>query len=346
MKLGTGLGIRAVTTWLPTTVETAGDAVTQGRVAEDDLAGAGISALPVSQELAAPEMAVLAAAQALQHSAIDPADLDLGIHAWIHHQGHDFWSPAHYILRQLGAATAEGVGIQAMCNGGGAALAGGAARLLADPGSELVLVTTADRFHEDSFDRWSGDFGVFYGDGATALLLGRRDDSRDELTLLALSTETIASAEALHRGQDPFSPAPRTHSPKISVRRTKSAYLKQFGVQDFQRDAHAALRRAVATTLADADLSPRDARIKYLTFPRVGMKIRRETYHRALDGYTTARIVDLGEKTGHLGAGDLVANCVDLTSRLDSGDIGISIGAGGGFGFTCALVQRPVGRAA
>ncbi|WP_405160962.1 ketoacyl-ACP synthase III family protein [Nocardia sp. NBC_01499] len=341
MKLGAGLGIRSVTTWLPDTLETADAAVAHGQLTDEELTDGAIAALPVSHDLAAPEMAVLAARRALDTSGIDPATIGLVVHSWIHHQGHDFWSPAHYVAHSLGAVTAEAVGVQAMCNGGGAALELGAARLLADPDTNLVLATTADRFHDSSFDRWAGDFGVYYGDGATAVLLGRRDDARDELTLLALTTATVSGAESLHRGADAFSQAPRQHSARIDVRRTKKAYLERFGVEDFQRDVHAALRHAVSTALDDAGLSPQDARITHLTLPRIGMKVRRSTYYDALDGFTAARILELGEKTGHLGAGDLAANCAELGGLLESGDIALSISAGGGFGFTCAVVQRP-----
>ncbi|WP_405160961.1 ketoacyl-ACP synthase III family protein [Nocardia sp. NBC_01499] len=344
MKLGTGLGIRAVTTWLPDTLETADAAVARGLVTDQDLADSGIAAVPVSDELAAPEMAVLAARRALESADIDGTAIDLGIHSWIHHQGHDFWSPAHYIVHALGAESADAVGVQVMCNGGGAVLELGAARLLADPDTDLVLATTADRFHDTGFDRWAGDYGVYYGDGATAVLLGRRDDARDELTLLALSIQTISWAEALHRGDDAFAPAPRWHSSRVNARRTKKAYLEQFGGEGFKGAAHEAIRTMVTTALADAGLSPHDPRIRYLTVPRVWMKTRRDVYYQALDGLTGGTILDLGEKTGHLGAGDLAANCAELTGLLDSGEIAISMCSGGGFGFTAAVVQRPAER--
>ncbi|MBF6332241.1 hypothetical protein [Nocardia transvalensis] len=52
-------------------------------------------------------------------------------------------------------------------------------------------------------------------------------------------------------------------------------------------------------------------------------------------------MLDLGELTGHLGAGDLAANCAELTNILEPGDIALSFSSGGGFGFSCAVVQRP-----
>lgn len=343
MRLGEGLGIRAVRAWLPATVETADEAVAQGRLSEQELSEVGVTTLPVAVDLAAPEMAVRAAEQVLKDSGADASRLSLGVHAWIHHQGHDFWSPAHYILRELGAGACEAVGVQTMCNGGATGLDIGAARLLADPDADLVLVTTADRFDSASFDRWAADYGVYYGDGATATLLARRDDAADDLTLLALTTATVSSAERLHRGRDAFSPSPRWHSSRIDVKRTKKAFLDEFGVNGFYGEVHAALRTIVLTALEQAGLSPDNPRIRYVTLPRVGAKTRRETYLPAVQRLTGAEVLDLGVATGHLGAGDLAANCAALVAEklVEPGQIALVISAGAGFSFSCAVVARP-----
>jgi 3-oxoacyl-[acyl-carrier-protein] synthase III len=343
VKLGEGLGVRAVRAWLPPTVETAGSALAAGRLSVQDLAEGGVHALPVALDLAPPQMAVRAAREVLAVSDTDASRLGLGVHAWIHHQGHDFWSPAHYILRELGAGDCEAVGIQTMCNGGTTGLGIAAARLLADPEIELSLVTTADRFDPMSFDRWAADYGVYYGDGATATLLGRRDDMLDELTLLALATATVPMAEQLHRGRDPFSPAPRWHSDRIDVKRTKKAFLEEFGVDGFRHAAHAAINTVVSVALDDAGINRADARIRYVAVPRVGAKVRQETYVPAVRAVTGAEILDLGTDTGHLGAGDTAANLAVLVEDklLEPGQIALVVSAGAGFSFSCALVSCP-----
>jgi 3-oxoacyl-[acyl-carrier-protein] synthase-3 len=344
VHLGDGLGIRAVRTWLPTTVETSADALAGGRISQSDLDDTGVSEVPVSADVAAPDMAVGAARRALESAGWNGSAVDFTAHAWIYHQGHDFWSPAHYVASQLGADAATPIGVNAMCNGGGLALEAAAARLLADPSTRAALVTTGDRFGDEGFDRWTGDYGVFYGDGATATLLHRRVDEVDELTLLGIATEAVSHAEGLHRGRDEFTSAPRTHSDRVNVKRTKKAFIEDVGLKAFYDGAHHALRTVVTTSLANAGIDEADPRVRLIALPRVGVKVRRETYHPAVAGLTKAEIVDLGIRTGHLGAGDLGANLTDIVSQnlLARGEIALVVSAGGGFSFSCAAVQRPL----
>ncbi|MFF4449325.1 3-oxoacyl-ACP synthase [Streptomyces sp. NPDC001502] len=340
MDLRDGLGIKAVRVWLPERADTAHEAVADGRIDPEEQATAGIRQLPVS-DLAAPEMAVRAARAALAAAGPDAPAPDLLIHAWIHHQGHDFWSPAHYVARELGAHHTLPVGIQQMCNGGAVGLELAAARLLADPGCRSALVTTADRFADEGFDRWRGDYGVWYGDAATAVVLHRPDGSPDELLLRSLATATIPEVEALHRGRDAFSPAPRWHSDRVDVRRTKKAFIEDTGLDVFYRRVHSVLPDIVLGALADAGLEPDDPRVTLIAFPRVGDKVLNETYYPGVAGLTKARNIRLGGDTGHLGAGDMAANFEEIRRRglLDAGEIALVISAGGGFTFSCAAVE-------
>ncbi|MBP0458779.1 3-oxoacyl-ACP synthase [Streptomyces montanisoli] len=343
MKLGRGLGIRAVRSWLPETVESAADAVARGRTSPDDVAEVGVTQVPVADDVSAPDMAVEAARAALAAAQWHGQDLGFTAHAWIHHQGHDFWSPAHYVADRVGAVRGVPLGIQVMCNGGGTALEAAAARLMADASARTALVTTADRFPDEGFDRWAGDYGVFYGDGATAMLLHERDDDADEFTLLGMASAAVSSAEGLHRGRDPFTPAARWISGRVDVRRTKKAFITDAGLDGFYQGVHTALRSVVTTSLAEAGIAQDDPRVKLLALPRVGLKVRRETYHPALEGLTKAEIVELGTLTGHLGAGDTPANLAAIRERelLAPGEIALAVSAGGGFGFTCVVVARP-----
>lgn len=344
MRLGNGLGIRAVRTCLPVTVETAQEALARGRIGEEDLTNTGVTQVPVSEAVSAPDMAVQAARDALAAAGWDGADLGFTAHAWIHHQGHDFWSPAHYVAHRVGAVRGVPLGIQVMCNGGGTALEAAASRLLADRSTGTALVTTGDRFPDEGFDRWAGDYGVFYGDGATAVLMHERDDAVDEFTLMGLSSAAVSAAEGLHRGRDEFTPASRWISDRIDVKRTKKAFINDVGLDGFYSGVHAALRGIVTTALEEAGIDPGDPRVRLLALPRVGVKVRRETYHPAVEGLTKASVVELGDRTGHLGAGDMAANLTDIRERelLAPGEIALTISAGGGFGFTCAVVARPV----
>ncbi|QRX93531.1 MULTISPECIES: hypothetical protein [Streptomyces] len=178
------VGIAAAARWLPDGSSQVGSAVDSGRLKARTARELGHAALPAAADTPAPDMAVHAARAVLDATGTDPGRLDVLCHAWMYYQGHDLWSPPHYIAARLGAARALPVGVQQVCNGGATALdlaaswlrdrrAGavdGAVDGAAD-GASWGLVTTGDRFAGSGFDRWAGDYGVAYGDGGTALLL-------------------------------------------------------------------------------------------------------------------------------------------------------------------------------
>ncbi|PYC72363.1 3-oxoacyl-ACP synthase [Streptomyces tateyamensis] len=342
MKLTGRLGLRTAQAWFPENFVTGEQAVALGLLSPDELAKLGTRQLPAS-ESAAPELALRAARAALAAGGLTGSELDLVVHAWIYHQGHDFWSPAHYLAHQLGATTALPFGIQQMCNGGPVALQTAAAHLLADPQLRTALVTTADRFADPGFDRWRSDYGVSYGDAGTALLLHREPDQHDALHLLSLTTVADPTLETVHRGEDEFSPAPRWHSPGIDVRRTKKAFLAAEGPERLFASTRASVAAALDQALTDAELTPDDPRLTRVLLPRLGRQALEAAYRPALAALTGATVHDLGPDTGHLGAGDTAANLAALVGDrlLAPGEIAVSISGGGGFSWSAVIVQAP-----
>lgn len=337
MKLPPEMTLSAAATWLPPTLSTAAAAVAAGRLGAEDAAELDHPALPEATDLAPPQMAVLAARTALDRAGVRPDRIGVLLHAWIHHQGHDFWSPAHYIARELSAERSTPIGIQQMCNGGAAAVELAAARLLAGPGGTAALVTTADRFGLPGFDRWSGDYGIGYGDGATAAVLDLADNA-GRLGLRAINSAAAPELEGMHRGGDPFSPAPRAYGPAVDVRRTKKAYLREHGMAAFAAASRKAIGEVIERTLDEAGLTRSQPRCVLL--PRLGRKVLQEAYVPVVLGLTDAEPVDAGRDTGHLGAGDLLANLAHLTEQrpLAPGEHALVLGAGGGFSWSCLAV--------
>ncbi|MEU6283415.1 ketoacyl-ACP synthase III family protein [Streptomyces sp. NPDC047028] len=342
MDLRDGIGIRAVTTWLPHERSTAADALSEGLLSPDDLAKLGTRELPVS-DLAPPEMAVLAARQTLGAAGADADGIDVLVHSWLYHQGHDFWSPPHHIADRLGARRAVPFGVQQMCNGGALALQTAAAWLLAGKGGEHALVTTADRFAEPAFRRWNGDYGVVYGDAATAVLLHREPRPDDALHLRALATAAAPDLETVHRGEDEFSPAPLTHTPYVDVRRTKKAFLAEHGPDRLTEATLRSVRSLVRRVLDAAGLAPGDPRLRYVALPRLGQAALDTAYRPALTDVAHADTLDLAPDTGHLGTGDGAANLATLAEGrlLDPGRYALVISGGGGFTWSALLVQAP-----
>ncbi|MFI0976394.1 ketoacyl-ACP synthase III family protein [Streptomyces sp. NPDC021093] len=332
--------VRAATTWLPPGADTAENAVAESRADARRAAADGYAQLPVSQDLSGPEMAVLAAEKALADAGLDGAEVGVALHAWIYHQGHDFWSPAHYVAQRAGADNALPLGIQQMCNGGAAAIDTAAVRFAADPGLRSALVTTGDRFASPGFDRWSGDFGVAYGDGATAWILDR---SSGPYRLRALHTVPAPALEAMHRGHDAFSPAPRAHGSRVDVRRTKKAFLADGGGTVFETVAADSVRRALLGALDDARLGADDPRISHLVLPRLGRTVLDRAYLPgvAATGLAHLDVLTPGSRTGHLGAGDAAASLAELHEdrRLEPGRVALLLSAGAGFTWSVLVIE-------
>jgi 3-oxoacyl-[acyl-carrier-protein] synthase-3 len=339
VQLNPTLPIAAAVTWLPAERATVSEAIAARLIGRAEAERNAFAELPVSHDLHPPEMAVEAATDALAAANWSASTIDLVLHAWTHHQGHEFWSPAHFVARRIQARRAVPVGIQQMCNGGAAAIELAAGLLQGNPATRRALVTTADRFSAPAFNRWGSDFGIAYGDGATAVLLGDDDARPGGLDLVAIATVADADLEEMHRGHEPFDQAPTGPVP-LDIRRRKRAYIRADNNRDrfaisVARGAQAAVERA----LDDADLEAQD--VTCVALPRVGRSILEQAYASTLVLLDRAVPLILTARTGHLGAGDVAANLADIIAeqRLRPADVAAVIGAGGGFTWTCAIVR-------
>lgn len=342
------IGIAAAELWLPPGRELATTAVAEGRLRAREAADLGHPEVPDAGAEAPPELAVAAATGALKQAGADPADLAVVCHAWMYYQGHDLWSPAHYVAAQLGARDAFPFGVQQVCNGGTAGLELTATRLAAaraaEPERELTgLVTTADRFTGPGFDRWSADYGVVYGDGAAAVLLRTPSTAADVLLLRSVVTVAAPELEAMHRGADPFAPAARTRRERVDMRATKRAYLVDHGNEQFLAANRQAITGITATALAEAGLAPDDPRLTCAVLPRFGRKALDTLWRPALAGRLRTELVDFGRTTGHLGAGDALASVAELAAQrlLEPGEAALVFSAGAGFTWSCLVVEAP-----
>lgn len=334
--------------WLPAGRQSAQEAVALDLVDLETVGELGYDHLPVA-DLAPPEMAVEAGRGALAAAGVDARAVGLVLHAWIHYQGHDLWSPAHFIADRLGADGAVPVGVQQVCNGGAAAVELAAARLFVEPGLGHALVTTSDAFLDPGFNRWGGDYGIAYGDGATALVLHHLPDSEGDeggrpadLVLHSVSTVAAPRLERMHRGDDPFSPAARSLGPRVDIRRTKKAFLRAEGMEAFTEASAAALRSALESCLADSrhgghGRSAAALRGGTAARPpdhRPGVRPAAGEAHRG--GAAAAR-----RRHRALGAGDTAASLADLRTRrmLGPGEYALVVSAYAGFTWSCLLVS-------
>ncbi|MCT9931496.1 3-oxoacyl-ACP synthase [Planotetraspora sp. A-T 1434] len=318
MKLGNDLRIKTVTSWFPPDREAVEDAVAEGKLDAQDVDRLGLSQLPVSARWSAPEMAVAAARDAISRAGWSPSKVGLVLYTWIYHQGHDIWSPPHFVANEVGAPHALSYGVQQGCNAGALALQLAALHLDAEPGLDAALITTGDRFAPPGFDRWTSDYGLGFGDAGTAALLHRGDAGPDDYALRSLATATAAELELMMRHGDDFSPAPLSHNDYIDLRRPKKSYVEAYGKEKFTSIASRLIRKVIVDSVRDAGLRLDDPRIKYVALPRLGAYLLDANYVPVLDEVLKAEALRFGADTGHLGCRDFLATLADLRDRRRS----------------------------
>lgn len=325
--------VRAPRVFTPATTSTAAEAVRRGDLTPAESNALDLEAVPEAASGVGPDLAVEAARLTLGDAAVNPAGLRWLFHTWTHYQGHDLWSPAHYVAHALGLDHVVPAGLHQVCNGSALGLSI-AARMVR--GADEAVVTSGDRFSDDGFNRWGGDYGIAYGDGGTAALVGKQP-RHGALRVLCTVHSAAPELELMHRGDDDLQTAPGKRGP-VDARRTKRAYLSRFG-----RDSFAAVSAAhlteVAQTVCDvaADLTGQRAPVLSLG-PRLGRQAVDEIYGVPLGAITGAPHVHTSRGTGHLGAGDMIANLAALDRRRLGDSWALLVTSGAGFSWTAMAV--------
>ncbi|MGW1055223.1 3-oxoacyl-[acyl-carrier-protein] synthase III C-terminal domain-containing protein [Streptomyces sp. NPDC001118] len=286
-------------------------------------------------------MAVKAAECALQRAGWRAEDVNLLIHSWLYYQGHELWSPPHYIAHRLGAVNCLPMAIHQGCDGGALALQDAVLRLSGQPGIGKALVTSADRFTAPAVDRWNCQPSMALGDGATAIALERGPVGNSPFSLLSLATASDVVMEVMLRGERPFNDYPLQAGMPADVLAPTREGTELLGKDWVNEQAQKQIGRVLAEALRDAGVAADDARLRYVPLPRVGRKILEYQYLPVLKRTLKAEQVTFDDLTGHLGCGDWGADLNDLYERqmLAPGEMAVLIGAGGGFTWMCAVVQ-------
>lgn len=333
----TGLSIKAATLWLPEDKE--GPA--EGALSAADMERIGISELHVAPEdVAPPRMAAQAAGSALDSSGVDRGAVGCVVHAHSYHQGFDMWSPAHYVAHQAGIDDALPINVHQLCNGGAVALQIAAKWLTATPEQSAVLVTSSDRFSLPGFDRWASDDDATYSDSAAAVVLGRTGEGADVLHLLSLDMVSDSEWEIQMRGEAGFTSVPLGHGTPIDLRAANKVFRESGAAGRMVKLAVPKLHDLVMGALAKAGIGPSD--ISAVALPRLTRNMREGMFKPAIKEFIGGDPRYLECTTGCLGAGDFLANLVDIEADLNPGEYGMLIQGTGGYTFTCAVVQAPV----
>ncbi|MGK5627338.1 ketoacyl-ACP synthase III family protein [Streptomyces sp. URMC 123] len=327
--------IRATGVRFPSSLAIA-DAVADGSCPPRVAAATGMVSVAHSPAESAAEMAVHAARGALGRAGSGPADIELILHAGTYHQGHDMWPVASYIQRETVANSCPAVEIRQMSNGGMAALELAAAHLAAGSGRGDALLTTADRFCPPGIDRWLTDPGTPYADGGTALVLSRRGGFARLRSLALLADPAL---EPLHRGDEPFTPAPFAGGGPVDFERAKKAFVGRVGMSFAIGRANAGQRTVLKRALPEAGMELADA--SWIVLPHFGQRRLQSIYYQQYGIEPERTTWEFARTIGHLGAGDQFASLDHLVAsgRAAPGDRGLLIGVGAGYSWGCAVVE-------
>lgn len=315
---------------------TVADAAALGQCRIEEVARTGFVSATVSDGEAAPEMAAHAARQALERSGLAPDDIELLLYANVYYQGHDMWPPASYVQRVALGNSCPAIEVRQMSNGGMASLELAATHLTAARGPSAVLTAAADRFCAPGIDRWFSDPGTVFGDGAAALVLSNQDGYA---RLVSLSTVSDPELEGMHRGTDPFGPAPFALRTPLDVKACQRGFLATASMSETVTRSAAGQREALQRALKDAE-TELDA-IDWFVLPHFGRR-RFEANYAAPLGIDPDRTAWSWFRTvGHLGAGDQFAGLGHLvdTGAVRPGDRCLLMGIGAGFTWSSAVVD-------
>ncbi|MET7901789.1 ketoacyl-ACP synthase III family protein [Streptomyces sp. NPDC005355] len=326
-----GLYIAAASSWLPERL-TLDEAEQAGLADRAGVWNTGIESVCVSPDKSAPEMAVLAARDALVRAEVGPEDLQLLLHACAYHQGHDMWPAASYVQRFCGGGSYPAVEVRQMSNGGMIALELAAGHLRAYGGS-TALVTTADRFSLPGFDRWRSDPSTICGDGGTAVVVSTRTGFA---RLRGLVTVSDPGLEHGSRGER-FSDAPLAARAPIDL--NSDSLVRELGVEALLNRIEAGQREAFDRACAQADFKLGD--IDWYVLPNLGRTRMRAQYFDPFGIDPQRSTWSWGRRVGHLGAGDQFAGLAHLVSEgaLEPGQMCLLAGVGAGFTWTAGILE-------
>jgi 3-oxoacyl-[acyl-carrier-protein] synthase III len=329
-----GIYVAGYGSWLPAALDAA-DAISAGQVDAAYIGKQRVTSVTVAEE-AGPRLAVLAARAALERAAPYVDEIDLLLHSALYYQGHDMWAPASYVKRYTVNNQCPAIDVRQTSNGGMASLAMASRYLAGLPNGHGAVLTAGDRFCSPGIDRWRSDPGTVFADGGAALVIAR---GRGFARLRALAIIGDSELEGMHRGDDPWSESPLTVREPLDVRLTTHAFLRRAGRSFVAGRMAAGQELAVKTALHEADVTL--AEIDRFVLPNFGWQRMKSAFFGPLGIDPEKSTWEWGRGIGHLGAGDQFAGLTHLlrTGELHPGQLCALLGVGGGFSWSCAILE-------
>lgn len=330
------LYIEGLGSYLPAEREFAAEMVAAGRYDETESQKTRqVSAVVASPDRGetAPELAVRAARAALADAAVDPAEIDVLVHAVVLHNGLEAWNCGAYLQDQLDITDCVPIEIRTACAGGvlGMELVG---RWCAGQGKGLV--TASDAWQLPLFDRWSSDSGLVYGDGGGAAVLGH---AGGPFQVLSTSVVSDPKLERMHRGSSSMAMPEYSAPGPIDLRARVAQFAQTRSVDEFWTRNTAALSRCAEVALADSGSEHAD--IHTWILPNFGTVLLRKQCLEPLKLHPDQTLAARGLELGHTGAADpfIGLDHVRRSGALAAGDRLLLTGIGVGFTWGCTVVE-------
>lgn len=204
------VGLVAIGTYFPSTIETAADVAGRTNIPEHVLRDKmGIRQRHIAEpDDSVTHMASQAAINALRDSDIDPKDIDMVISHGSQHKDHLVWNSGAKIQYNIGAVNAYSFEMYALCAGAPIALNMAKSMMLGDSSLKIVLLVAGSKENElINFKNQRSRFMFNFGSGGSAMILQQGANRNlvlgsSAFTDGSLSEAVILTEEAIPEGED------------------------------------------------------------------------------------------------------------------------------------------------
>ncbi|MGD3110224.1 ketoacyl-ACP synthase III family protein [Streptomyces sp. YGL11-2] len=332
-----GVYLASLGTYVPDLVTTE-QAVKAGWYDAEVREASGLESVAIADSLSAPEMAVLAAKEAVQRSGHAPEDFGALMHSSAYHQGPDGWSPPHYILARTLGTPITAMEVKQGCQGMLSSLVISAHRLACDPEKSAVLLTAADNYSAPLVNRWTTSRLSIFGDGAAAAVVSRNDGFA---RLLSVGTHSAPAMESLHRGSEPIFPPAVTVGRELDYEARVKFWMEEWANGNTPPMEHPGevLQRALDEALRDAGITADE--ITRVCHPSATLDALRDQFLDPI-GFTVDRgIWEHTKRVGHISAADVFIGLEHLwkSRQVHPGDKVLLFTGSPGFEAGCAIFE-------
>jgi 3-oxoacyl-[acyl-carrier-protein] synthase-3 len=330
--------IASISSYLANTLHPIQSAILSGQYSNKDASEMEYESISViTDDVSILEMAQKAATNALIKANIIGKQLEILTFNSVNSHGNpQLWCPASYIQRILCAEEALPLSINQGCNGQLLSIAL-ISQILISSKKKYGLTVAADKFSGTGINRWHGDYGIVYGDAATAVVLSRVGGIAK---IISLETVNDPELEELHRFDEAHNTQDNEYfEKKYNVRLAKKEFLKNYGKDVVMKATQSAMKKLWKNTFIHKEFVPAD--VKYFIFPNLAKNILDNNYFSIHSGVEKKSLWKFGKTVGHLGASDCIAGLSYLfeNNKLISGDKVLCVGAGAGFSWSFMLIE-------